>query len=225
MVILDLDDAKFVADYILGNIKREDFFNRFASSVSDDFDPDIHLKKLGIVNQTTMLATETQSIMAVIREAMSKVYGKENLREHFADTRDTLCYATYENQSATRALIDAGADLAVVVGGYNSSNTSHLVELCELSMPTYYIRDSSEIISRNKIRHFDLQTKSVIESENWLPEGQISIALTSGASCPDQSVDEVLQKIVSFYPNSRSLEEAFSPFLDTSSPQAQALSA
>ena len=138
---------------------------------------------------------------------------------HFADTRDTLCYATKENQDATLALIADGGDVAVVVGGYNSSNTSHLVELCQQHLPTYFIRDADELLSTKRIRHLELETKQVKTTENWLFEETGSarktptdIVLTAGASCPDVLLDEVLQKIVGWFPNTRSIEEVLEPY-------------
>ena len=161
-----------------------------------------------------MLASETQGIADRLRRAMIARYGESAIGEHFADTRDTLCYATNENQNATTALIASGGDLAIVVGGYNSSNTSHLVELCEERMPTYFIKDAGEIESREAVHHFDLHRKGMRRSEGWLPElgRPIDIVLTSGASCPDALVDEVIERIVSLFPGARSLDEALAPF-------------
>ncbi|OVE80004.1 4-hydroxy-3-methylbut-2-enyl diphosphate reductase [bacterium J17] len=212
LIVRDFDDTRFLIDYIKGKKTTEEFMERFSEAASANFQPEKHLKKVGVVNQTTMLATETKAIAKMIRSAMIELYGEENIKEHFADTRDTLCYATYENQNATRALIDAGADLSIVVGGYNSSNTSHLVELCEEVMPTFYIRNSDEIKDETEIKHFNLESKSVIKTDNWLPTANgsraVDIALTSGASCPDSEVDKVLQKVLGLFPNSHSIEKA-----------------
>lgn len=212
LVIFDLADAHFLVDFMKGKVLFADFETRFQGSVSQNFAPTQHLLRVGVVNQTTMLATETQQIANTLRQAMIDIYGEGQLKEHFADTRDTLCYATYENQGATRALMETGADLAIVVGGYNSSNTSHLVELCEHKLPTFYIRDAEEIVDQNTIRHFDLVKREVITTKGWLPfevgeNAPIEIALTAGASCPDATVDEVLLKIVGFFGEARSFEE------------------
>ena len=142
VVVLNLIEAKHLAKVIRGEADREFFFEYFADSYSPGFEPDRDLKRIGVVNQTTMLATETQAIADLLRQAMVDRYGEQRIDEHFADTKDTLCYATKENQDATLALIEDRGDLALVVGGYNSSNTSHLVELCEAKMPTYFIRDA-----------------------------------------------------------------------------------
>jgi 4-hydroxy-3-methylbut-2-enyl diphosphate reductase len=134
----------------------------------------------------------------MLKKALEVLHGAENIEEHFGDTRDTLCYATYENQTATQALLDRKADLAVVVGGYNSSNTSHLVELCQEVMPTFFVINETEIISDREIRHFSLDEKLVIVTKDWLPANRpITVAITSGASCPDALVEGVMRRIAS----------------------------
>lgn len=222
LVILDMEDARFLTDFIRSKVSLEDFNARFKLSMSAGFDASKDLLRVGVVNQTTMLATETQAIANTIREALSEVYGAENIKAHFADTRDTLCYATYENQSATRALMEDGADLAIVVGGYNSSNTSHLVELCEEQIPTYYIQNSAEIIDRESIRHFDLRLRATKISSPWLPlsKSPLDIALTSGASCPDQTVDLVISRIIELFPGSVPFETAIRPFISSEDSEA-----
>ena len=167
--------------------------------------------RLGVINQTTMLATETQAIADLLRDAMIKKYGNDNLKKHFADTRDTLCYATNDNQSATIGLLEREADFAIVVGGYNSSNTTHLVELLEEKFPTYFISGFEKLISEDLISHFELHSRKEIATEKYLQQkNSITIALTSGASCPDAVVDEVLNKLLSFYEDARSIEEVLS---------------
>lgn len=208
LVIRDMEEAEWVARKMKGEISREEFFNRFGDCVSEGFDPDLHLKRVGVVNQTTMLASETQAIADFFKKTCEEVYGEEELKDHFADTRDTLCYATNDNQQATYGLLEKEADLAIVVGGYNSSNTSHLVELCERKFPTYFINSESEIESKNAINHFNYQEKQKHHTEGFLPEKDpVTIVITSGASCPDAVVDRVLNKILSFYPESRAIEE------------------
>lgn len=208
VVILDMKEAELLADFIKGNKPLDDFNEVFGENVSPGFNPEIHLQKVGVVNQTTMLATETQAIAEYFREVMINKYGEESIKEHFADTRDTLCYATNDNQSATLELLNTSADLAVVVGGYNSSNTSHLVELLEEKFPTYFVRNKSEIISDELIRSFDIHKKEVIEHNNFLPEKENArIIITSGASCPDVAVDEVIQRLLELRGNKLSLED------------------
>ena len=139
---------------------------------------------------------------------MIKKYGIENIKDHFSDTRDTLCYATNENQEATYGLLKENADLAIVVGGYNSSNTSHIVELCEKERPTYFISSAKEIISKDEINFFDISKHERTHKIDYLPKKlPVDILLTSGASCPDSVIDEVLQKIISFYPEAKEISE------------------
>ena len=139
---------------------------------------------------------------------MVQKYGSENIKNHMADTRDTLCYATNENQDATYGLLKSKADLALVVGGYNSSNTSHLVELCEEKLPTYYVANEQELLSSTKINHFDYKEKTTQITTGYLPKKQVvDIILTSGASCPDTVVENVLNKILSYFPEAKNVEE------------------
>ena len=213
MVVRDYAEAQKLADVIRGTQDTAFFHETFAGKTTDGFDPNRDLSHIGVVNQTTMLATETQHIAQLLKEAIAARYGAENVGKHFADTSDTLCYATNENQTATRALMDDGGDLAIVVGGYNSSNTSHLVELCEEVMPTYFIRNADELTSASALFHFSFETKSRIETQNWLPAKRpLEIVLTAGASCPDSLLDDVLQKIVSWFPDARSVADVIAPF-------------
>lgn len=204
LVVKDITESRKVGEYILGRLSKEEFERLFSDRVSKGFDAEKHLQKVGVINQTTMLASETQEIADYFRDVMKEKFGEGEIKNHFADTRDTLCYATNENQNATYGLQKEEADIAVVVGGYNSSNTSHLVELCERKFATYFIKDETEILSAQHIRHFDLHSHSLKESENWLPDPKPArIILTSGASCPDSVVDRVLQKLLTFYPGSK----------------------
>lgn len=219
VVVLNLTEAKDLAKVICGEVDREFFFEYFADSYSPGFEPDRDLKRIGVVNQTTMLATETQAIADLLRQAMVERYGEEHIDKHFADTKDTLCYATKENQDATLALIEDSGDLALVVGGYNSSNTNHLVELCDGKMPTYFVRDAGEIESPRFIRHWDIHTKTVRETTDWLPTNPpngrpVDIVLTAGASCPDALLDEVLCKIVAWFPNPLAINDVLAPYRD-----------
>lgn len=218
VVVRDLAEAKELAKVIRCEVDADFFFEKFSDRYTEGFHPDIHLKRIGVVNQTTMLATETQAIADLLRQAIIARYGEENITDHFADTKDTLCYATKENQDATLSLIAEGGDVAVVVGGYNSSNTSHLVELCEHKLPTYFVRDAEELLSPERIRHLSLETKQVQITEDWLPTEHsngdpIDIVLTAGASCPDILLDEVLRKIVGWFPDTRSVDNVLAPYV------------
>ena len=213
VVILDLEEAHILADIIRGKRGYEAFFTYFERTCSRGFDPEQHLVRIGVVNQTTMLASETWEIAQVLKQAMADRYGEKHLDDHFADTSDTLCYATNENQNATYALIERGADLGIVVGGYNSSNTSHIVALCQAAMPTYFIRNADEIVSASHIRHFLLATRQMATTDGWLPDKRpLEVALTCGASCPDAIVDGVLFRVLSFFEHPRPLEDVLQPY-------------
>ena len=215
VVVRDMEQAKQLAGYILGEQPAEQFYTEFKNQYSTGFDVDAHLNRIGVVNQTTMLASDTQAISDFLKETMVKKFGltEENTRERFADTRDTLCYATNDNQTAVTGMLDVPADLAIVVGGYNSSNTSHLVELCEEKLPTFFINNEEKILSANTIMHYDFHTKTELITENYLPVTQpVSILITSGASCPDALVESVIKKLAGFYPASKSVEEMTTQF-------------
>jgi 4-hydroxy-3-methylbut-2-enyl diphosphate reductase len=158
-----------------------------------------------------MLAEETHEIAQLMKRALMVRFGEHAIANHFADTRDTLCYATSENQRAMRALLEQPADLAIVVGGYNSSNTSHLVELCEGKVPVYYVKDANEILSSESIRHLDMHSWEVVTSTDWIPrKPKVRILVSAGASCPDATVEAVLSRVVSLVPGCGSLLETVS---------------
>lgn len=210
IIVRDMEDAVSLGKYILGQSSLEAFFTKFEGRFSTAFEPDRDLSRVGVVNQTTMLATETQAIADYFRQVMVEKYGMENIRDHFADTRDTLCYATNDNQDATYELLETDADLAIVVGGYNSSNTSHIVELCARKFPTYFINSESEIKSSKEIHHFDYPNKQKITTPDFLPDKvPVKIVLTSGASCPDTLVDRVMLRLLEFFPESKPVESIF----------------
>jgi 4-hydroxy-3-methylbut-2-en-1-yl diphosphate reductase len=213
VIVRDMDEAKSLGDFINGTCPTDQFYEKFAGKYSKGFDPEKDLKSVGVVNQTTMLATETQSIADYFRQLMINKFGVENLKEHFADTRDTLCYATNDNQDATYQLLNTDADLAIVVGGYNSSNTSHIVELCERKFPTYFINSEAEIKSENEIQHFDYHRKEKVITHNFLPvKRPVKIILTSGASCPDTLVDRVMLRLLEFFQETKPVEELIREF-------------
>jgi 4-hydroxy-3-methylbut-2-enyl diphosphate reductase len=214
VVVFNPEEAQILADILTEKRPPADFDKYFGHKSTDGFNPLKNLEFFGVINQTTMLATETQEVMAILKKAAAERFGDENVLNHFADTSDTLCYATNENQSATYGLADSKPDLTIVVGGYNSSNTMHLVEIMEHHCPTYHIRDASEFDSPDTIRHFNQWKKEILESKNWLPADKkgLRIGITSGASCPDVLVDEVLLKILSFYPDTKAVAEVLDPF-------------
>lgn len=213
VIVRDMEEAQRLSKYITDSKSKEEFYQEFAGRYSKDFDPEKDLQRVGVVNQTTMLATETQAIADYFKQAMAGKYGVENLKEHFADTRDTLCYATNDNQDATYRLLETDADLAIVVGGYNSSNTSHIVELCERKFPTYFINSDTEIKSTDEIHHFDYPKKEKRVTMNYLPEkNPVKIILTSGASCPDTLVDRVMLKLLGYFSGSKPVENVLVEF-------------
>ena len=216
LMIRDREEAELLARYIRGEMDYAQFTDDFPERASSDFEPAAHLRRFGVVNQTTMLASETQHITDILREAMRVRHGDDSTRENFANTKDTLCYATAENQEAMTALIESGGDLAVIVGGYNSSNTSHLVELCAGRLPAFYIQDAEEILNRQEIRHLDLVRKQVLITDGWLPDSlPIDVLITAGASCPDALVDSVISRIASLAGHSaEDLTAAAAPFAE-----------
>lgn len=200
IVVRDMREAEQLAKYLRKEKTQAEFELEFAGKFSKGFDVSKHFMKIGVINQTTMLATETQAIADFFKLEIQNKFGVENIAQHYADTRDTLCYATNENQDATYGLLKQEADLAIVVGGYNSSNTSHLADLLGTRFPTYFIESAAEIINRNSIRHFDYPSKKLLTTENFLPEkSRLKIIITSGASCPDSTMDLVIQKINSYF--------------------------
>jgi 4-hydroxy-3-methylbut-2-enyl diphosphate reductase len=208
VIVRDMKEAELLGKIITGELPAREFYDLFRNKHSEKFIVDSDLLKVGVVNQTTMLASETEEISDYFKDLMKKKYGEENISEHFSDTRDTLCYATNDNQSSTYGRMEKDADLAIIVGGDNSSNTTHIVELLESKFPSYFISSADKIKSREKIEHFNIHSKEEIETKGYLPlKDQLDIVLTSGASCPDSIVDEVMVKILSYYENIREIDE------------------
>jgi 4-hydroxy-3-methylbut-2-enyl diphosphate reductase len=208
LVIKDMIEAEFLGDVMSGKKSIAEFYTYFDGKYSPGFSPALHLNKIGVVNQTTMLASETQQITDYLRGVLIEKYGEAAIKTHMADTRDTLCYATNDNQSSTYALAETSPDLAIVVGGYNSSNTTHLVEILEKSIPTFFIKGVDELLSNNKVRSFNIHNKS-IDEQTFLPNNYpLKIAITSGASCPDAIVDRVMMRILELLEEPCTIDEA-----------------
>ena len=196
LVVLDLEEAQYVADYILGNGDRDDFLKRFSKASSPGFDPDKDLDRIGVANQTTMLKSETEEIGRLFELTMLKKNGPKQLNDHFL-AFNTICDATEERQGAMFSLVDEPLDMLVVIGGFNSSNTTHLQEIAiSRGLRSFHI-DAPERIGEldNTITHMPLG-KSLVKEENFLPEGNISVGITSGASTPDRVVEHVIQKLM-----------------------------
>jgi len=210
VIVKDMEQAIELAKYIKGQKPPAQFYEEFKGQYSDSFSVTNDLQRIGVVNQTTMLASDTQAIADYLKQVMIEKYKLtgETIEERFADTRDTLCYATLENQQAVSGLLQTNADLAIVIGGYNSSNTSHLAELCEEKLPTYFISSEEKIISAKKMLHYNFHTKEELLTTGFLPQkSPAKILITSGASCPDALVEGVINKLVSFFPVNITMEK------------------
>lgn len=217
VVIKDMREAICLASYILNKKDPESFYTEFAGQYSEGFKVERDLDRIGVVNQTTMLASDTQAIADYLKDVMIQKYhlAESEITERFADTRDTLCYATNDNQGAVYALVETPADLAIVLGGYNSSNTSHLVELCEVKLPTYFINSADKIISSKEISHYKIHRKEEVTTLSYLPEKRpVKILVTSGASCPDSLVEGVIRRIISFFDCSKTIEDVTAEFVE-----------
>ncbi len=210
VVVKNMQEAVLLAAFITGEKETAQFYELFKGQYTAGFDVTKDLKRLGVVNQTTMLASDTQAIADYLKNIMM---GHTHDPASFADTRDTLCYATNDNQTAVSGMLETKADLAIVVGGYNSSNTSHLVELCEAQLPTYYISSAGKILSRELIQHYNFHQKEELTTTGFLPEKTpVHILVTSGASCPDAMVEEVISKLLGYFPGSAGIDMLISRF-------------
>lgn len=211
IVVRDMGQARLLAAYIKKEKPAASFFEEFKGQYSEGFDPGNDLRRIGVVNQTTMLASDTQAIADYLKQTILSKYPAEN----FADTRDTLCYATNDNQTAVTTMLETPAELAIVVGGYNSSNTSHLVELLEKKLPTYFINSAEKIISPGEILHFNIIDRQETSTKGFLPESSpVRILLTSGASCPDALVEGVIKKLESFFKVSTTADQMTERFAE-----------
>ncbi len=215
VIVEDMAQARELAGYITGEKEAARFYEEFRDQYSAGFDVVRDLQRIGVVNQTTMLASDTQAIADFLRQTMIDRYqlSGSQVSERVADTRDTLCYATNDNQSAVTGLLQTEADIAIVVGGYNSSNTSHLVELCEEKLPTYFISSHDKLISSREIQHYNFHTREELLTSGYLPAHQPArILITSGASCPDAIVEAVINRLISFYPGATQPTELLPAF-------------
>jgi 4-hydroxy-3-methylbut-2-enyl diphosphate reductase len=198
IIVKNMDEAKLLAKFIDKQLPEKDFYTFFEGKYSEGFNPFEDLQKVGVVNQTTMLAAETHAISQYFKDKMTEIHGEENIKNHFADTRDTLCYATNDNQSATLELMKEEGDFAVIVGGYNSSNTMHLVELLEQKFDSFFVQNATRIESKTCINHFDIH-ENVEKTTDFISkfeDKKLRVIITCGASCPDSVLNEVIEKIV-----------------------------
>jgi 4-hydroxy-3-methylbut-2-enyl diphosphate reductase len=194
LVVLTLTDTDYVCDYIRHGGDKQAFLDRFRNAHSPGFDPDLHLKTVGVANQTTMLRGETEEVQRRIRQAIVDRDGPDGATNNFRFF-DTICGATQERQDALRELLDVRMDLLLVVGGYNSSNTSHLAEMGEEKLPTYFVRNASRLLSDKEILHYNLHERQEVVAQDWLPPGPVVVGITAGASCPNNLIEETLVRL------------------------------
>ena len=195
LVVLNMEQAEYVADYILNGGNRNEFMAKFSHACSAGFDPDKDLEQIGIANQTTMLKSETEQFGKLFERTMMRKYGPDKLNQHF-QSFNTICDATQERQDAMFQLVEEKLDLIVVIGGFNSSNTTQLQEIpTKRGIPSYHIDSGDRIHSGNQIEH-RLHDGNLQLTENWLPKGTITVGITSGASTPDKVVADVVEKIL-----------------------------
>lgn len=194
LVVFTLEETDYVCNYILNGGDKEEFLEKFKGAYSPGFDPEQHLQTVGVANQTTMLRGETEEVQRRIRAALEKKYGINNLGQHFRFF-DTICGATQDRQDALQRMLKEKMDLLIVVGGYNSSNTSHLAEMGEKVLPTFFIKNAAKMVSPALISHWDQHNNLEVETQNWLPEGEITVGITAGASCPNNLIEDTIRRV------------------------------
>jgi 4-hydroxy-3-methylbut-2-enyl diphosphate reductase len=197
LVVFTLAETDYVCNYILHGGNKAEFLKKFEGAYSPGFDPDLHLNAIGVANQTTMLRGETEEVQRRLKRAMEQKFGIANIDQHFRFF-DTICGATQDRQDALSKLLAEPLDILLVIGGYNSSNTSHLAEMGEAKLPTYFIKNAAMMVSDNLIRHFDQHKNKEVESVNWLPPGKITVGVTAGASCPNNLIEDVITRLFEF---------------------------
>lgn len=193
LVVFTLEETNYVCDYILNGGDKDEFLEKFKGAYSAGFDPDIHLQAVGVANQTTMLRGETEEVQRRIKNAMIQKYGEAEIGSHFRFF-DTICGATQDRQDALGKLLHDRLDLLIVIGGYNSSNTSHLAEMGEAKLPTYFIKNAAKM-EPDKITHYDLHVHREVETKNWLPSGNVTVGVTAGASCPNNLIEDTIRRL------------------------------
>ena len=197
LVVFDMKESRVVCDFIEHGGRPQDFTEQFRDAISPGFQPQQHLARIGLANQTTMLSRESLEIADVMRSSMVRRYGDKDIEKRFLSF-DTICSATQERQDAVLELCDEGVDLMLVIGGYNSSNTTHLAKICAQKFPTYHISDSECLVSANEIHHKPIDSDGETVDRNWFPEGPLKIGFTAGASTPDVKVDESITRVLRF---------------------------
>jgi 4-hydroxy-3-methylbut-2-enyl diphosphate reductase len=194
LVVYNLAETDYVCDYVVRGGDKAEFLEKFKGAYSPGFDPEQHLRAVGVANQTTMLRGETEEVQRRIRRAMEVRYGAAQLEEHFRFF-DTICGATQDRQDALQKLLADPLHLLIVVGGYNSSNTSHLAEMGEAKLPTFFIKNAAKMVSDRLIYHFNLHLQREMETHDWLPAGNVTVGITAGASCPNNLIEEAIRRL------------------------------
>jgi 4-hydroxy-3-methylbut-2-enyl diphosphate reductase len=194
LVVFTLADTDYVCNYITNGGNKAEFLERFKGAYSDGFDPDVHLQAIGVANQTTMLRGETEEVQRRLKTAMVQKYGAAEIEKHFRFF-DTICGATQDRQDALEKLLREPMDLLLVIGGYNSSNTSHLAEMGEARLPTYFIKNAAKMLSDQVIQHYNQHLGEEQETRDWLPSGKITVGITAGASCPNNLIEDTIRRL------------------------------
>lgn len=194
LVVFTLAETDYVCDYILKGGDKHHFLEKFKGAYSEGFDPDVHLEAIGVANQTTMLRGETEEVQRRLRGAMANKHGEDKIGEHFRFF-DTICGATQDRQDALEKLLKDPLDLLLVIGGYNSSNTSHLAEMGEAKLPTYFIKNAAKMVSEKVIVHYDQHRHEEVETQDWLPTGKVTVGITAGASCPNNLIEDTIRRL------------------------------
>jgi 4-hydroxy-3-methylbut-2-enyl diphosphate reductase len=194
LVVYNLAETDYVCDYILNGGDKQAFLEKFKGAHSEGFDPDLHLQAVGVANQTTMLRGETEEVQRRFKAAMEKKHGPAAIEKHFRFF-DTICGATQDRQDALQKMLKEPLNLLIVVGGYNSSNTSHLAEMGEHVLPTYFIKNAAKMESDKLIVHYDQHKKQEVETRDWLPSGRITVGITAGASCPNNLIEDTIRRL------------------------------
>jgi 4-hydroxy-3-methylbut-2-enyl diphosphate reductase len=194
LVVFTLAETDYVCNYILHGGNKAEFLEKFKGAYSPGFDPDVHLQAIGVANQTTMLRGETEDVQRRLRNAMIQKYGQADVDRHFRFF-DTICGATQDRQDALEKLLREPMNLLIVIGGYNSSNTSHLAEMGEAKLPTYFIKNAAKMVSEKSIQHYDQHLHKEVETEDWLPSGDITVGITAGASCPNNLIEDTIHRV------------------------------
>lgn len=194
LIVRALDDVRKIEKFLKGEISRGEFLKTFENRYSEGFDPDLHLKKIGIASQTTMLKAETLEVQETLKEIYARIFGEAGLEKSLM-LYDTICSATQERQDSLAALLDHPSDMVLIIGGFNSSNTTHLSEIASLSRPTFHIRGPQDILSKESIHHLDPANLKEIRTSPWIPEGMKRVAISTGASTPDILIEKVISRV------------------------------